>query len=479
MSETTAPPDPATAGTPVEADPTTEPPATRGLREPIVARDRRFYAWLIGITLAGLVLRVAYVWIWRRDMVVWGDGYFYHHAANLLAGGQGWINPFAYFLRDSVNQAADHPPLYILYLGGFSWLGRTGVTSHLLASTVIGAGSVFLSGLAGRQIGGWRLGLVGAGVVAVYPGVWNWDGLLLSETMAIFTTALTIWLAYRFWRAPGLWPAAAVGAAVALAALSRAELLLLSVFVIVPLCLLAGTTPWRDRILRLGAAALACIVVLAPWVTYNMTRFEQPVLLSNGFEITLATSNCEYTFYGPTTGYWSLQCSLDYLERNGFDEATGDQSVRAEILRRETLDFMGDNLDRLPVVVLARWGRITGLWKPTQQVELDEFNERMTPWVIQSAAVTWYPVAGLAIAGAVILRRRRVPISPVLGPVLVVAVVVTMFFGQARYRAVAEGAIALMAAVAIEALWWRWRSRRATSAPADADDDPTGEPISH
>jgi len=202
------------------------------------------------------------------------------------------------------------------------------------------------------------------------------------------------------------------------------------------------------------------------------------VLLSNGFEITLATSNCEYTFYGPTTGYWSLQCSLDYLERNGFDEATGDQSVRAEILRRETLDFMGDNLDRLPVVVLARWGRITGLWKPTQQVELDEFNERMTPWVIRAAAVSWYPVAGLAIAGAVILRRRRVPISPVVGPVLVVAVVVTMFFGQARYRAIAEGAIALMAAVAIEALWHRWRtSRRPDPGDGDGrDDDPAPEP---
>jgi hypothetical protein len=39
--------------------------------------------------------------------------------------------------------------------------------------------------------------------------------------------------------------------------------------------------------------------------------------------------------------------------------------------------------------------------------------------------------------------------------------VVTVFFGHARYRAVAEVPIALLAAVAVERIWAWWRSRGA------------------
>ncbi len=457
---------------PQQPTPQAEPAPPEDRCPPIAPRDRRFYTWLVLITGAGLAWRVVYIWVWRRDMVVWGDGYFYHNGSILIAEGKGWINPFAYYLKDTVNQAADHPPAYLLFLAGVSWLGGTGVTPHLLASAVLGSATVFVSGLAGRQFGGARIGLIGAVLVAFYPNVWRWDGLLLSETMAIFAVALTVWLAYRFWRSPNLYSGAVLGAAVGLAALSRAELILLSVLVVVPLCLLVRTVSWAKRIGWLAAAGAACVMVLSPWVAFNLTRFDQPVLLSNGFEITLATSTCDYTFYGPTTGYWSLQCSLDYLAKNGFDEATGDQTARGEILRREALDYLSNQKRRLPIVVLARWGRITGLWNPVQQAELDEFNERETDWVPKAGGVIWYPMAAAAIAGAVLLRRRRIPVMPLVAPPIIVMVIVTMFFGQARYRAIAEGAIALLAAVTIDALV-RWF--RARGSPGSADDQP-GQP---
>ena len=42
---------------------------------------------LLAIVLAGLVIRVAYVMLARRDAIVWGDSVSYHVGANLLADG--------------------------------------------------------------------------------------------------------------------------------------------------------------------------------------------------------------------------------------------------------------------------------------------------------------------------------------------------------------------------------------------------------
>jgi 4-amino-4-deoxy-L-arabinose transferase-like glycosyltransferase len=442
------------------------PTEGRGGGPGALPRDPRFIRWLLAVTLVGLAWRLLYVVVFQRDMYVWGDAYFYHHGANLLADGQGWINPFSYNLRGTIAEAADHPPLYILYLAGFSAVGLSSPLWHMVASTLLGAATVWFAGLAGRQIGGTRLGLIGAALVAVYPNVWNWDGLLLSETMAILLVTVTVWLGYRFWRTPSLWGGVALGVAVGLASLARAELLLLSVLVILPLCLRARGRTWRERLTWLGASAVACAIVIAPWVAHNLTRFEEPVYLSSGMPLTLNNTNCDATYYGPGIGYWNIQCPIDALERNGVGQFEGDESTRSIVLQREALDYIGNHKSRLPVVVLARWGRVSGLWIPLDQVELDEQNERMTPWVPRAGLAMWYPLAVLAVVGGATLWRRRVTLIPLVGTPLIVAFVVTVFFGHARYRAVAEVPIALLAAVAVERIWAWWRSRGAR--PADA-----------
>ncbi len=53
-----------------------------------------------------------------RHQTVWGDSYFYHESANLIADGKGFINPIDWIENHVRIQAADHPPLYLLYLGG-------------------------------------------------------------------------------------------------------------------------------------------------------------------------------------------------------------------------------------------------------------------------------------------------------------------------------------------------------------------------
>ena len=55
----------------------------------------------------------------------------------------------------------------------------------------------------------------------------------------------------------------------------------------------------------------------------------------------------------------------------------------------------------------ARLGRITGLFRPRQEAHLDVYLENTTSWVSTCGLYTYYPMALLAVAGGVVLRRRR------------------------------------------------------------------------
>jgi len=152
-----AAPEVATSGAP-DAD-TTDEPVRR-------VRPRWFVIGLIVIVLAGWAIRLFYVWHWRQHTVFGGDPLYYHSGAKLLASGHGFINPYAY-ARGLTVQAADHPPLYLLYLSVFSFLGMGTITWHLLASTLLGAASIVVAALAGREIVGPRAGLIAAVLVAI------------------------------------------------------------------------------------------------------------------------------------------------------------------------------------------------------------------------------------------------------------------------------------------------------------------------
>ena len=424
--------------------------------EPVAATGPRAFRVRLGLIVAvGVAVRIAYIAIWRRDATVWGDAYFYQYSANLIADGHGFINPIDFNVQHVANQAADHPPLYLAYLALWSLVGVTSPIGHMLASVLLGTLTIVLVGLAGKRIAGPRVGLLAAALAALYPNVWSYDGFILSETMAMLLVSAVILAAYRYRDAPSPRGAVLLGALVGLAALSRSELLLLSVLLVTPLVLSTGGGGWPARLRRLPRllrAGVACLLVLAPWVAFNLSRFDQPVYLSAGFEITLATSTCDDTYYGPTTGYWSIGCAVDQLNAVGLTNENSDQSQRSAAWRQQSEQYIRDHLSRLPVVLLARWGRITGLYKPIQQAQLDVFPEGREPWVAYSALGGFYLVAGFGIAGAVSLRRRGLLLYPLLAPLGVVLFAVTVTFATTRYRASAETALCLLAAVGVDAL---------------------------
>ena len=76
--------------------------------------------------------------------------------------------------------------------------------------------------------------------------MWVPDGSLMAETVAIFTTALALYWAYRYWHEPSWQKLAIVGIAAGAGALSRSELVLIVPLMVVPLAVLVpGPEPRR------------------------------------------------------------------------------------------------------------------------------------------------------------------------------------------------------------------------------------------
>lgn len=415
------------------------------------ARNRaNFWLWLAAICVAGLLVRVAYVVLLQANHLwLGGDAYIYAGTANNVARGVGWITPLLPFQHV---QVADHPPLYILYLAAAAVVDPGPATSQLtfmLWSCVLGTGSVLLCGLAGREIAGKRIGLVAAGLAAVDPNMWVHDGQLLSETMAIFVAAGVILFAYRFWHQPTWQRALWLGVWCGLAALARSELALAVPLVLFPLALLARGVAGRRRATLLGVGVLSALVVVAPWVAFNRTRFRDPVLLSTNFGRTLAAASCHDTYYGAHIGFKSYGC-LDAVTKR-YITPDMDDSQKDKAYRKYAFHYMGEHVRRVPLVVLARWGRILEVYAPYQEIHANALYRLQGRLVAQFVLYTFYVAALLAIVGAWILRRTRTLLIPLLAFPAIILISVAATFAEQRYRAPAQPALVLLAAVAVDA----------------------------
>jgi 4-amino-4-deoxy-L-arabinose transferase-like glycosyltransferase len=331
-----------------------------------------------------------------------------------------------------------------------SAVGLKSFLAHRIWCAVIGSAAVVVCGLVGREMAGRRVGLIAAFLVAVYPNLWMSDELGLSETLTPVVVALVLLAAYRFWNRPDWVRALWLGVSIGVAALARDELGLLALLLLAPLALSARTLSWGRRATVLAVGGLAALVTVAPWVGYNLSRFQDPVFISSGLGVTLASANCDTTYQGPFEGYWSYQCALAAPLRHDVDE-----SVQGSEAQRYALHYVRTHTGRIVPVELARFGRSFGLFHPLQQIHLDSMIEtRPYRWALVGLGM-YYCMLPLAIGGAVLLRRRRVPVLPLLAVGLDVVVSTAISFGNTRYRTAFEVPLILASAVMLE---WIWRS---------------------
>jgi hypothetical protein len=265
-----------------------------------------------------------------------------------------------------------------------------------------------------------------------------------------------------------------------MAVMTRSEGLLLLPFLVAPVIAFTKGWDWGKRLRVLTAAALASFVMIAPWVGYNFSRFENHVYLAAGDGYVLGVGNCDLTYSGPFLGYWTPACILGPGTKQPPKNA--DMSDMSAFYRKEAWHYITNHKRQVPKVVLARVGRLWDVFRVNQNARLDIDVEGRGSTPVWLGVIGYYALVPFAIAGAVILRRRRVKIWPFVVVVVVVATVTAAIsFGITRYRAAAEIALVVFGAVGFDALpSWLARQRHAGRAdppvpPPDAPAEPSPE----
>ena len=421
-------------------------PSTRETRR-LGATGEGFARSLALIALLGLAIRVVYT----LTIAPWPppgftDEFFYHSVPDLVARGQGFILPGDFLLQHRSVPTARHPPLYPVLLAGLAKLGGTGQEVQRLTGCVFGTVTVATLGVLGRRLMGARAGLIAAGIAALYPVLITADGALMSESLYGMLVALSLLAAYRLFEAVTVGRAIVLGALLGLAALTRGEALLLVPLLLTPL-LLRPKGPQNVAI-----ACLAVIVVLMPWTVRNWIVFDQPVLVATAGE-SVAGANCDVVYYGPKIGSWDTACLTARPKLN--EAEASDKALRVGV--RYALDHSG----RVPLVATVRILRAWGFYEPWQA------PEGRSGRVMRLGALAYFVLVPLAVAGFVLLRRRRRPVWILITPLILVLITVLLTYGNVRFRHPAELSLVLFAAASIDWAIGRVRDRRSGPAPAE------------
>jgi 4-amino-4-deoxy-L-arabinose transferase-like glycosyltransferase len=343
---------------------------------------------------------------------------------------------------------AAHPPLYPTLLAGMSLVGLKSVLAHRALGAFLGGVTIVLVALIGRRIGGERVGLAAALIAALYPLLVAADGAPMSESLYGLLIAACLLVALTLRERRSLVLAAALGALIGLAALTRSEALLLLVLLGVPLTWRA----WRPML----ALFAACVVVLVPWTIRNASAFDRLTPISHNDSTVLAGANCDRTYHGADLGSWRFDC---ISSRTTFREGK-----QAAIWRREGIDYATGHAGRWPAVVPVRVLRTWDLWQPHRQVELAEGRAR---WAETAGVVVYFLLLPLAIGGGVLLwRRDRAAAAILLAPALLVTLSSAIGYGNPRFRHAFELSIVVLASTAVVAFVERRRPAAAAAGAA-------------
>ena len=444
-------------------------------------RAASFRLQLAAIAVAGLALRLVYVVVAKHDQTLEsldnfpGDQFYYSRAADALARGDGFVSPWhdvslALGIVEAGAEpahAADHPPLTAIVAAPASLLPG-GRGDHLfeqrLIMCLVGAATIVIVGLLGRQLGGRAVGLIAAGIAAVYPALWINDGLVMAESLTALLIAGTLWTAFRYRTSPSGRLAVQLGMWIGFAALTRAESLLLVPLLVVPLMVLSHSRR-RERLRAVMVSGALTALVISPWVVPNLLRFNEPVLMSTNDGITLIGANSPETYVGEAIGFWSLEYA-DQIGA-GIPELQGaDPSEQSRIWRGEAFTYIGDNLDDQPRVMAARAGRLWSVFRPLQMVDFNT-GEGREIWASNLALVGFWVAVPFALIGWWRLGRDRLTRWPFAVLAFHVSLIGALFYGIPRFRVPAEIAVVVCAATAIH-----WLSSLGTCPPRPISSSP-------
>jgi 4-amino-4-deoxy-L-arabinose transferase-like glycosyltransferase len=247
----------------------------------LLARNggRAGLAALGAVLLLGLGLRIGFAWdAWNPQVP---DARAYARIAQSLDEDGSFTQRGAFTPRD-VQQSSNYSPgLPLLVAGVYKVSGGVHPRLARLVLAVIGTLSVLFAYLIARRLSGPAAGLLAAGVIAIYPALLEYQGMLMSEPLA--AALLSGGVLAVLWAWEGGWvrwllPGALFGAL----ALVRPEYLGVAVLVAAVVFAREVRVDWRRSLLRAAVFLGALVVVIAPWAIRNAVALDRFVPISTG-----------------------------------------------------------------------------------------------------------------------------------------------------------------------------------------------------
>jgi 4-amino-4-deoxy-L-arabinose transferase-like glycosyltransferase len=230
---------------------------------------------LIVILLLGLGLRLGEAWDGRAPVF---DAAAYAKIAANLDRGQGFtVGPTA------TQPASNYSPGLPLFVAGiYKLTGGIHERFARLVLALIGTLAVLLTYLIGRRLSGPLAGLIGAGAIACYPALLEYQGMLMGEPLAAALLAgavlAVLWAADETAPARWLLPGALFGAL----ALVRPEYLAVAVLVSLVVLLRDGRRNWSRAWAQALLVLVGMAVVVVPWTARNAIELDRFVPISTG-----------------------------------------------------------------------------------------------------------------------------------------------------------------------------------------------------
>jgi hypothetical protein len=269
---------------------------------PIPPLDRRARGWLVAIVGVGAILRI----VWALQAEPPGslrDPLLYLVLSDHIAAGDG----YSYGPGPEQGATAYYPPGYPVLLGAVVWAVRLvpgDVTAFGVAvglNVVLSVATIGLVFVLARRLAGPTVGLVAAGIWALWPNLIFHSGIVLTETLFLFLFVLLLIVALgdpEAARAPGARRLVAIGVLFALCVLVRPVTL-----VAAPVFLVLWWGPAVRTVLWRAAVALAAtVVVMLPWAIRSTVVMDAPVALS----LNLGDNLCLGHNPGATGGFGDL-----------------------------------------------------------------------------------------------------------------------------------------------------------------------------
>ncbi len=244
---------------------------------------------LVAVLLLGLGLRVGEAWDGRAPVY---DATAYAAIAANLEGGEGFTVG-----TGATQPSSNYSPGLPLFVAGLYAVG--GGEHERFARVVlalVGALSVLFTYLIGRRLVrppsnpplpsevGWSgvaPALIGALVVAIYPALLEYQGMLMSEPLAATLLSGGVLAALWAWDG-GRWRWLLPGVLFGALALTRPEYLAIAGLVALVVFAREARGDWRTSLVRTAIFVLGLVVVVAPWTVRNAVALDRFVPISTG-----------------------------------------------------------------------------------------------------------------------------------------------------------------------------------------------------